>query len=312
MEFHPVIIADPYTTAKKSDRIFLCPGSCMGLYAEHVVRRFVAGKLLANSIPDLIALAERDAAGVRVWKQGYYQKHTTALKQTYAEVVRKLRSDKRWADHASTKYVIDTMKKLLDEALRSLDALKEKLNQDTFRELGSLFRGIHDEFWDPEMFADGQTKADYARKDVDDFLDAVSAMLRPIDEFWRRLEEKWFNNLSITLLGLVDENQETKPIYFNFLKEVAEGDVEKGLHELVSSLKELPEQSGKGKASIGASLSALGNEAKKAGDHWTVDFVRTLTDMTSRRRQMSLKQREVFEKKLDQYGVPRPNYDKFW
>lgn len=311
LELHgQAIIVDPYTGAKKSV-IFLYRAEGMALYAEHVVRRFVAGKLLARSVPDLVALAERDAAGVKVWKQGFYSKHLTAIRKTYADVVRKLLADKRWADSESTQYTLSSMKKVYDEALRTLEDFRYDLNERTFDEVRSLYGQVEDEFWDPEMFADGQTKADYARKDVDDFLDVVAAMLKPLYEFWRRFEEKWTNNLSITLLGLVDESQDTKHLYLDFLKNV-EVDVERALHTLAATLRGLPEQSGSGRASIGASLAALGAEAKRAGDTWTLDFIRTLTDMTTRHRSMSPKQKAIFEQKLDQYDVPRPNYDKFW
>lgn len=292
--------------------------------AERVAFRYVAargfraGSALARSWPELIGLVEKDAQAVGQWRRKFVSEGLTALKRAHAEAKASLKgseSSEKWAKQ----YAAD-MDRLANTVEKGLKELEKKLDDGEMGPIGGYdVNEIHDYYWDPEMFADGQTKADYGRKPIDPLFEQIGAMAGKLREFWKRFHAKYdLGSLNVTLLGLLPaEMSKRTKVNMELMRKIDSEDLEKSLHwykgELETLMKEAEKAPGAGSAmSVGVGLSALLGRAKAQGDRWTEDFARALMDQASRSRPFSDRQKAVLEGKLHEYKIPLVNYSIWW
>lgn len=285
--------------------------------AVRVAQRFTAGKRMAPTLADYIRLVAEDGAKIVTFKRGFLGKSLQSVKAAHAKVVAEARQpgDPRW-----TERVVKDADGVLRKAEAALKDIEHTFVKDKSYELSNSYYDEHNDYWDPEMFADGQTKGDYAPRPLDPLFEALAAIVNKYYEFWHRFEAKWdFGSMNITLSSLLpaDFKKQIHDANFEWLKnsndvglDVAFKHYEAALKHIEQEVARHPGGGGHGH-STGMGLSSLLNEAKKSGDSWTEDFARSLMDQLNK-RPLSDKQRGILDQKLHAYGIPPVNYNINW
>ena len=284
--------------------------------AVRVARRFIAGKRMAPTLQDYIHMVTEDGAKIAAWKRAFVGKSLQSAKAAHQKVVTEARQpgDQRW-----TERVVKDADNVLRKAEAALKDIEHKFVEEKSYELSNSYYDEHNDYWDPEMFADGQTKADYAPRPLDPLFDALVAISSKYHEFWRRFEAKWdFGSMNITLSSILpaDFKKQIHDANFEWLKNSTDVGLDVAFKHYEAGLKRLEQEvsrhpGGDHGHSVGMGLTSLLNEAKKAGDRWTEDFAHSLMDQLNK-RPLSEKQRTLLDQKLHAYGVPPVNYKINW
>ncbi len=299
----------------------------MDCQAWRVARRFFSAKAMARSLPEYIQLVAEDGVKAEKWKKAFLANSLRDVKAAHAKVI----SDLNAAAHGAKTAMkglpvpgwVEFQKKDADAILAKFTSAVHEINQKFTRENALALHGAysdeHFEYWDPEMFADGQTKADYPRQIMDSLFEACDKAYSTYSEFWRRFDAKWdFGSMNVTLLSFLPQAmRDESHINMEWLKEihgvglvVAMTNYQHRLTQLLAKINQVP--TGGSAHAVGVGLSALMNEAKANGDTWTADFAKSLMDQLHRRRPFSDKQKAIVDKKLHDYGIPPVNYAVAW
>jgi hypothetical protein len=278
-----------------------------------------ASKALARSWPELVSMVEKDAQAVGHWRKKFVSESLAILKKGRADSEAMVKGPwwERYPD--AVKGNLKDIEFVFSTVEKNVKKLETKMIDEPLA--GHEVSQIHMDHWDPEMFADGQTKADYGRKPIDPIFEAVQAVTTKYHEFWKRFNAKYdLGSLNVTLYGLLPASLNKKSrLNFELIQKLDGEDLEKALHwysgELEKLAKEVEKEGPPGAAnalSVGAGLSALMGEAKKKGDQWTADFAKSLMGQAERRHPFSDKQRSLLDAKLHEYHVPPVNYTIWW
>lgn len=273
------------------------------LIAARVASRHLASKAIARDLDGFLTLVEKDYKAGTAWVKRFCYDLERVVKKAHGDLLRSGGWDKGELDQ------------ILKGTLSAISEFQKKPSVETAYALRRAADEVHNEVWDPEMFADGQTKEDYGRKAIDDLFDPIFEACNKANEFMRRFETKYeFGSINVTLDTVLPEGLDSTDIAIGYLKAFKSGGFDDGMKALLSGLEKAKKEADKtpgAKAkgvSVGVALSALLQEATKARDEWTVRFTNSLMDMNRHRRTFSPKQKEVLEDKLQKYDIPTPNY----
>ncbi len=292
-------------------------------------RFFRAGRPLASSLPEYAQLIAEDGSKAVRWKKAFLANTARDAKAGHAKVLdelKKTRGDEsnpqQAAANARYRKDADT---LLASLLKVLHEIDGKFTQALGHDLSIVCHDLHNEYWDPEMFADGQTKADYGAIPMDSLFEVCSKAWSTYMEFWRRFLAKWdMGSMNITLDSIIPAEMRKElraaemHINTGFYRDLMDKGLDQAFATYHKAIQDLshkvttPPPHGGSALSVGAGLSALMGEAEKAGDKWTVDFIKSLHRQMDTKRPFSDKQKQVLEGKFDQYGIPHVNYSISW
>ena len=274
---------------------------------------------MAHSLTEYIKLVAEDGRKAEAWKKAFLANSLRDVKAGHHKVVTEVSPYLNGPHGDSAKYEIKDADNILRKFTEALAGINRSFTDKAGWELDRAYSDEHHEYWDPEMFADGQKKEDYPRKPMDNLFEPCQKASNLYSEFWRRFYAKWdFGSMNVTLLSfLPHEMRDEADINMDWLKQVHEmglvvamTNYEHKLQELAKKISHVPE--GGSANAVGVGLSSLLNEAKSKGDQWTVDFAHSLMDQARRRKPFSDKQKAVVNKKLHDYGIPAVNYDVWW
>lgn len=282
------------------------------LIAARVASRYLklSSKALAPDLMGFITLVEKDYKGGMAWLNRFCTDMERAAKAGHAKAVREVagRNDG----------LVKELDKVLKGTQKAIADFKKKPCKETAWQLSWPADELHNKVWDPEMFADGQTKADYGRKFEDDLFEPIYEACAKATEFFRRYEVKYeFGSINVTLDAVLPADFEDR-LGIDYLKAYHEGGFDDGMKKLLEGLQEAKKAADKNPGgatkglSVGMALAALKQEADKANDKWTEEFADSLMNVNRSRRSLSPKQKAALEGKLKQYGIPAPNYGKFY
>lgn len=269
---------------------------------------------LAKSLSDYAQLVGEDAKKVASWKKAFLGNSLRDAKGAHAKVLNELRAKPR-SPEADSHYRKDA-DNILAMFTKALHTVNSKFTRDSGHELGRSFMDEHMKHWDPEMFADGQTKADYGPNLLDPLFDVCGKADSTYQEFWRRFDKKWdFGSMNVTLDSLIPENMEHEitsgdtHINIEWLKDVHDKGLDVAManyHQRLEALAhKIPKvDPGRSLHSVMVGLSTLRNMAKEKKDEWTMNFANSLMHQ----KHMSDKQRSILDQKLVDYGIPPVNY----
>ncbi len=276
-----------------------------------LARGVYAGRVLASSFPELIGMVEKDAQAAAQWKRKFVARGKEALKQSHKQA---LEEYKRRSDPTTLKHIEKDLDSVLAEEEKGLGQIDKTFAQDTA--LGLASSNMHQEYWDPEMFADGQTKENYGgKKPIEILLDVAFDLSNTYREFWKRFFIKYdIGHLNVTLLSLLPEPMKNESrVNMKLYQKLDGGDLEKALGEYKSALEKIMKDAEKypgaaSSMSIGVGLSALLRDATAKDDKWTIEFVRTLMRMNDQHKPFTPKQKALLAEKLQAYGIPAINH----
>lgn len=193
------------------------------LSAARVAARYREAKALAANLDGFIRMVETDKKAGERWIEKFCKDFREALSDAADKAGNNPQNNEQEVAH------------VFNSTSKAIQAFERRPITETAEKLGVAAKLLHDEVWDAEMFADGQTKGDYGRSGYDDLLEPIDGASKKAILFFERFMMKYNMGDLNEALALVPSAP--KSLVWDFYRELDKNGFSEGMERLLRDLK---------------------------------------------------------------------------